>query len=114
MDLMTEQNHTIQVLEKPIHINIIDTGRGINVLIAGGDSAHIGAISIAQPGQPVITHEFEGHRDSAVSERWALIICERFKAPAVVSCGIHYDGITKDQIVSVCTELDSFLEKLGS
>ena len=114
IDQMTERTYTLQVLEKPININIIDTGRGINVLIAGGDSAHIGAVSIAQPGQPVITHEFEGHRDSAVSDRWASVLCERSGTPAVVSCGIHYDGITKYQIACVCTELDAFLEKLGS
>ncbi len=112
MDQMAEKTYTLQVLEKPININILDTGRGINVLIAGGDSAHIGAVSIAQPGQPVITHEFEGHRDSAVSDRWAAVLCERFGVPVVISCGIHYDGITKDRITAVCSELDAFLEKL--
>lgn len=112
VDRMTERNYTLQVLGKPIEIKLNDTGRGINVLIAGGDSAHIGAVSIALPGEPVVTHEFEGHRDSAVSDRWAAVLCERCASPVVISCGIHYDGITKDQIAAVCSELDSFLGNL--
>ena len=110
---MTELNRRIEVLGKPIDIKISDTGSGINVLIAGGDSAHIGAVSIALPGQPVTTHEFPGHRDSAVSERWASVLCGRLGVPVVACCGIHYDGITKDQISIVLSELDSLLEKTG-
>lgn len=109
---MKEQDHRLMVLDKPIDIKILDTGRGINVLIAGGDSAHIGAVSVAVPGQPVSTREFPKHRDRAVSEKWASFLCDRFDTPVVVSCGIHYDRITKDQITQVLSDLDRLLESI--
>ena len=110
---MREQELRADILGKPICIKILDTGRGINVLIAGGDSAHIGAVSVAAPGQPVSTREFPKHRDSAVSEKWASFLSGKFEIPVVVSCGIHYDKITKEQIPQVLSELDVLLESIS-
>ena len=107
---MTELNCRLDVLGKPIDIKISDTGSGINVLIAGGDKAHIGAVSVALPGKPVITYEFPDHRDRAVSEKWASVLCVRCGMPVVACCGIHYDGITKDGISTVLSELDALLK----
>jgi len=64
----------IIILNKPVKILLTKTEWGINVLIAGGDFAHIGAVSIVDPQGEIFTKTFEGHKDHFVSEEWAAII----------------------------------------
>ena len=109
---MTEKRYCIQVLGKNIEVIVIDTGRGINAVIAGGDSLHIGAVSIKQPGEELVRWEFPGHRDSTVSDRWAAVLSDRYNSAAVVTCGIHYDNISRDQIMEVVEALERLLGEI--
>ena len=58
----------IIILNKLVKILLTKTECGINVLIAGGDFAHIGAVSIVDPQGEIFTKIFEGHKDHFVSE----------------------------------------------
>jgi hypothetical protein len=84
---------------------------GIHVLVIGGCRTHVGAVSYAFPGQPVETVQFPTHRDGAVSERWAKTLCERMNCPVVVNCGIHYDNVTKADIMEIVKATDALLEQ---
>lgn len=105
-------NHTITVLNKNIEISATDTGRGVNVLIAGGESAHIGAISIARPGAETITEVFPTHKDGVISKKWADAICAKVNESVVVSCGIHYDNINIEQINQIVSATDCALSQV--
>ena len=89
---------------------LIDTGDGISVTLYGGDRGHIGAISIKTPGEEAVTRELPGHREGIVAEKWAERLSEHFGCTVVVSCGIHYDGITKEGILEVLQGSDELLE----
>ena len=58
----------IIILNKPVKILFTKTECGIEVLITGGDFAHIGAISIVDPKGEICTKTFEGHKDNFISE----------------------------------------------
>ena len=51
----------IIILNKPVKILFTKTECGIEVLITGGDIAHLGAISIEDPKGESCTKTFEGH-----------------------------------------------------
>ena len=98
-----------EALGKPIEAFICDTGHGMNVTIAGGDKGHIGAVSARYEGADPISAEFPTHREGVVAEKWAVELHSHFKCTVAVSCGVHYDGITKDQIYIVLDALDRLL-----
>ena len=70
----------IIILNKPVKILLTKTEWGINVLIAGGDFAHIGAVSIVDPQGEICTKTFDGHKDHFVSEEWAENTWQFFSA----------------------------------
>ena len=100
------------VLGKQITATLLDTGAGISVLIEGGDKGHIGAVAIKQPGKELISHQFETHREGIVAERWADALCSCLGQPVVVSAGVHYDNITKEQIEIVLNGLEEMLQEI--
>ena len=91
----------IIILNKPVKILFTKTECGIEVLITGGDFAHIGAISIVDPKGEICTKTFEGHKDNFISEEWAEKLYEKFQVPVVVSVGIHYDNIKSNEIEKI-------------
>lgn len=102
----------LTILGKPVRIQITDTGRGMNILLYGGDSAHIGAVSVAENGNLLQSIEFPGHKEEVVSRKWAKCISGVYAGPVVVEAGIHYDEISKERIQKILNILDLELEKL--
>lgn len=85
---------------------ILCLDQGIHVSIYGGDRPHIGAVTVGTAPGAASTTQFPGHRDAAVSQRWADALLERGFSPVVVEAGIHYDHLSKAgiQAVLACTE----------
>lgn len=79
-------------------INVLD--QGLHILLVGGDRTHIGAIGY-QDGPDRRIWEFPGHKEGVVCEQWLSICCETLKIPVTVSCGIHYDGLLREEIRQV-------------
>lgn len=102
----------ITILNKPVKILLTKTECGINVLIAGGDFTHIGAVSIVDPQGEIFTKTFENHKDHFVSEEWAEKLYEKFQVPVVVSAGIHYDNIDSTGIENVISEMKKALDEV--
>ena len=97
----------IVLLDRIVQVSVCRTECGIQVLIAGGDRSHIGAVSIVDEKSNLISHVFEGHKDHVISDRWAVKL-----VPVVVSAGIHYDKITPDGIKTVIEEIEKLLEEV--
>ena len=102
----------IVLLDRIVQVSVCRTECGIQVLIAGGDRLHIGAVSIVDENSNLISHVFEGHKDYVISDRWAVKLYEHFLVPVVVSAGIHYDEITPDGIKTVIEEMEKLLEEV--
>lgn len=85
---------------------------GLQVTVYGGTLPHIGAVSVVDPQGSITTRQFPTHKDGTVSERWARALSEAGYRPAVVTAGIHYDDLNREQIVEVIALTDNMLEKL--
>ena len=98
-------------------VSVLDDG--IHVLLTGGCRAHVGAVTTVYDGKPE-TVCFPGHKDDVISKMWAESLSEHLAesgltvsspepgAAVTVACGIHYDGVSKEQIraiVSVCADM---------
>lgn len=100
------------VLNKKIEAQAMITDEGIVVNVAGGDHSHIGSVSIVDSNGKLESKRFEGHMDYAVGDKWALRLYEVLMVPVVVSAGIHYDNITKENIQSVVNACDRILNDI--
>lgn len=105
-------DRNLMILGKIVRIQITDTGRGMNILLSGGDSAHIGAVSVAEAGNILQSIEFPGHKEEVVCRKWAKCISEIYAGPVVVEAGIHYDQISGERIQEILNRLDLELERL--
>ena len=97
---------------RPICGQVQRLDEGVHVLLTGGDRSHIGAYSLAEPGQAPQTTVFPGHKDQYLSEPWAAAIAEKTGQRTLVVCGIHYDGATKAQIQAIVETAQSMLEEI--
>lgn len=102
------------VLGYPLRAEITRLDEGWDVGLFGGCSTHVGAVTLAQPGGGTQTLQRPGHRDRAVSDRWAAALAEHWQAPVCVRCGIHYDNATKEQIAAVTGACDALLRRVQS
>ncbi len=82
---------------------------GYHVLLTGGSRTHVGSVSSAGYDND-ISHQFTGHRDEVVSKMWADALHEISGEPVVVCCGIHYDGVNKEQINAIVDACGRLLE----
>lgn len=99
-----------RVLGWPIRAQAERLDSGYDVAVYGGERTHVGAVSLASPEGLVQTLERTGHRDAAVSERWAAALGRAWNAPVCVRCGIHYERATKAQIAEILAACDALLE----
>lgn len=101
------------VLSKPITVDLFPAGKDWNVLISGGDAPHVGSVTVARPdGAGGVSLEkivLPTHKDDHVGDRYAAALAERTGHTAAVSCGIHYDGLSKEGIARVMDAMEGLL-----
>lgn len=91
-----------------ITLRAIRMGNDWNVAITGGDSPHLGAtaLAVARPSlndpsrfsATVSVLALSGHKEDEVARAAAESIASGLAVNAVVSCGIHSDGLTGEDI----------------
>lgn len=101
------------VLNYPVIAEVSVLNQGVHILLVGGMKTHIGAVSICSAGG-IHTMEEDGHRERAVSGRWARVLFEAWGCPVTVACGIHYDGISTEEIRLILDETEVLLEQVKS
>ena len=101
----------IQIVEVPV-------GRDMMLIITGG-AAHIGAVSTAyrtSDGIEVQTSNIPGHKEYTISEDLARKAVEVLDRTVTVAAGIHYDQLSKDEIVTIVNivneRMDNYLNKM--
>ncbi len=88
---------------------VLLTDEGITVTICGGDRPHTGAVGVADPDGKCTVTEFPGHKEGVVCERWTAALAAAGCLPAVVTAGIHYDGLDRAGIEAVLALTDDLL-----
>lgn len=84
--------------------------RGIDILIVGGDSPHVGGVVLSTPraslsGQGRSSDSWvipvAGHKDILVAKTIAELVCASADVPVVVTAGIHIEGASPKEILAI-------------
>lgn len=97
-----------------IRVERQETGKDTLLVVTGG-AAHIGAVSTAyrEDGEyKVNTAVVPGHKEHVISEPAALHAARLLERTVTVVMGIHYDGITREQIGEVGDVVSSLIDKV--
>ena len=103
---------TRELMGAPVTAQAVRLPEGLQIGVYGGTLPHIGAVSIIDPAGACTTAQFPGHKDGVVSERWARALSEAGYHPAVITAGIHYDNLSREQITGVVELTDDMLSEL--
>ncbi len=99
---------TSEKSEIPVTLTAIRQGADLCVSLSGGDSAHIGAVALAQP-RPSLADPQKisastsvitvcGHKEDRLACEVAEQIAQKINGIVTVSCGIHIDDASQNQI----------------
>ena len=81
-------------------LRLVPQGRDLNALLTGGE-AHVGATALAAPGEATRVAERPHHREGGLAALVAERLAGGFGRAVSVSCGIHFDSITRQEIATV-------------
>ncbi len=93
-----------------VSLKAVDVGDDLLVTITGG-KAHIGATAVGIKSEGVATSSVittPAHREDRVVKDAAEKLAKKLDKTVVIVAGIHYDNITKEEIVEtlrLCDEL---------
>lgn len=104
--------YEITVLGYPIRAQVERLYLGADVGVYGGCCTHVGAVTLADPTGQIQTILRQRHRDDTVSERFAAALSQAWQEPVCVRCGIHYDGVTRQELTDILAACDRLLEQI--
>lgn len=79
---------------------IQQTGRDYTLILTGGD-AHIGAVAFAEAGGEATCIQALHHREGEIATELATMLASALGRNIAVICGIHYDGIAREEIAAI-------------
>lgn len=119
---------TIEKGRIKINLKTIIIGKDLCIIISGGDSPHIGSVTLSVP-RPSLSDfnkssattsvlNLLGHKDDEAARYVSHTISSKLNKNVVVTCGIHVDNITAEEInivMDILKELTNMLlSKLSS
>ncbi|WP_241159328.1 MULTISPECIES: hypothetical protein [unclassified Desulfovibrio] len=81
-------------------LRLIPQGRDVHAILAGG-AGHAGATALAAPGEAPLVRERPGHREGPLAGLVAGRLCAGLGCAVSVSCGIHFEAITRQELAAV-------------
>lgn len=107
---------------KLVEAAVVCCGKDINICIGGGIAPHIGASSLAVP-RPSLKKNNEisasasvicvtNHKEDQIARQAALRFAGSFNAHVSVSCGLHIDDATEDEISELYNNFLQILDKI--
>lgn len=85
-----------------------ELGEDVCVIISGGDEPHIGCVTLSVPrpslSSPGVTSATTsilnriGHKDDEAAKYVSHLLSSKLNKNVVVTCGIHVDNITDEEI----------------
>jgi hypothetical protein len=93
-----------------LEINLVafNMGKDICIVLTGGDTPHLGAVTVGSPISSIETFTFENHKENIITKVIGEILNKEYTGNFVICCGIHLDNITKQEIsmsLNLCSEM---------
>ena len=105
-----------------INMKAITIGEDLAVIISGGDSPHIGCVTLSTPRPSLLDSKvisattsvlnLIGHKDDEVARYVSHELSSKLNKNVVVTCGIHIDKITREEIMITKNLLKELTETL--
>lgn len=110
-------NNTIkkEALGRTIEAWLTWRGKDLLVTVTGGDAAHIGSVSVCRMcgGEPRLEKILlPAHRDDVVGDKFAQALAQRLNTTVCVVSGIHFDGVSKQDIAEIVRASDEMLVRI--
>lgn len=106
---------TKEIFGFPITVTATPAGSDWNVTILGGCAPHVGSVSLAEYCDSTVTLRTlprETHKDQIVGDKFARVLAEQCKCTVCVSCGIHYDHVSQQQLQQIVSATEELLAML--
>jgi hypothetical protein len=81
-----------------LRLTALPMGADWAVAIRGGDGPHLGAVALAGPDGAARCLSLGGHREGPMAMAAAAALSSRLGAAVSVSCGVHIEGATREEI----------------
>ena len=105
-----------------ILVQVQEVGNDLSICISGGDKPHIGAVALGIPislphdssvhTSSVSLMTVPGHKEDEFALRVSRKLAKQLNKVVVTSCGIHIQGIKKDEILQLSLLLDHIINEL--
>ncbi|MDD4599453.1 hypothetical protein SDC9_03890 [bioreactor metagenome] len=105
-----------------IDLQAVSVGEDLCIIISGGDSPHIGCVTLSVPrpslSTPTVTSattsvlNLTGHKDDEAARYVSHTLCSRLNKNVVVTCGIHLDQITPEEIETTIDLIKEITDQL--
>lgn len=99
-----------------VTLKAVNMGKDLNVCIYGGDTPHIGAVALSiidetnTPDVSVMT--IKGHREDIIARDSAIKLSQALGCNVCVSCGIHKNNASFEEINIFCNLAEQAVETL--
>ena len=105
-----------------VTLDVIPTdGEGICAFLHGGDRPHVGGVALAAPGFEVHGERLSscdlwqvtvpGHKDAEAAAVVARRLCKGLGEPVSVTCGVHVDSASPDEITELMSSFDTLADE---
>lgn len=105
-----------------IEARVIEAGDDLCIVVTGGQKQHIGSVSISIPRSSLenpeklsattSTYNFVSHKDDIIGNQFSKKIATALNKKTVVTCGIHLDDITEEQMSTVHMVSEKLLQDI--
>lgn len=91
-----------------INMTAFYMGNDICIILTGGDTPHLGAVTVGSQISSTETFAFPHHKENILTKMLGDILNKEFMGNFVLCCGIHLDNITKQEmsdVFNLCSEI---------
>lgn len=99
-------------LGKPMWASVSRLDCGYDIGVFGGDTSHVGAVSLVDGNGQVQTIQQSTHKDGALSEQWAKHFFQVTKQPVCVRCGVHFDDFSLKCLPAIWASSDELMKRV--
>lgn len=116
------QDITIEFGRIMLNVKSIEIGDDLCVIISGGDSPHIGCVTLSTPrpslsNKNIISSTTSvlnriSHKDDEVARHVSEELSSKLNKHVAVVCGIHVDNITEAEIKELMGSLNDIISSI--
>jgi hypothetical protein len=108
-------DYELNYRNKKVYYNLYFLGNDLLLVIHGGDLSHIGGYSTAycvEDKWSIESSALPHHKDEVLAQMYAEPIAKQLQCSVHCVCGVHYDDLSKDELIVFIDENKNLLKKI--